>query len=156
MNDKVIRFLLIVSLYGILGSSPSAVRPAIPLTILALTLFCFGKKMFSVMMFPLSLLIFMIPLPTVFQTRIGVPLRTVSTGVGEFILRLLGVSVFVEGNIIDLGIIQLQVVEACSGLRYILPLLALGVVSSIFLNISAGSKFSLSFQLSRPRFSRTL
>jgi exosortase D (VPLPA-CTERM-specific) len=52
----------------------------------------------------------------------------VSTGVGEFILRLLGVSVFVEGNIIDLGIIQLQVVEACSGLRYILPLLALGVV----------------------------
>ena len=125
-------FFLIISLYGILGSSPSAVRPAIPLTILTLTLFCFGKKMFRIMAFPLALLIFMIPLPTVFQTRIGVPLQTVSTGVGEFILRLLGVSVFVEGNIIDLGIIQLQVVEACNGLRYILPLLALGVVFVYF------------------------
>jgi exosortase D (VPLPA-CTERM-specific) len=128
IGSLLLVFFLIVSLYGILGSSPSAVRPAIPLTILALTLFCFGKKMFRVIAFPLALLIFMIPLPTVFQTRIGVPLQTVSTGVGEFILRLLGVSVFVEGNIIDLGTIQLQVVEACSGLRYILPLLALGVV----------------------------
>jgi exosortase D (VPLPA-CTERM-specific) len=120
--------LLIISLYGILGSSPSAVRPALPLILLAIILFCYGTEVFKVLAFPLSLLIFMIPLPTVFQTRIGVPLQAVSTGLGEFILRLLGVSVFVEGNIIDLGIIQLQVVEACSGLRYILPLLALGVV----------------------------
>jgi exosortase D (VPLPA-CTERM-specific) len=124
IGSLLLVFFLIASLYGILGSSPSAVRPAIPLTILALTLFCFGKKIFRVMVFPLSLLIFMIPLPTVFLTKIGVPLQAVSTGLGEFILRLLGV----EGNIIDLGIIQLQVVEACSGLRYILPLLALGVV----------------------------
>jgi exosortase D (VPLPA-CTERM-specific) len=124
--------LLIVSLYGILGSSPSAVRPAIPLTVLTLTLFCFGKTMFRVLVFPLSLLIFMIPLPTVLQTGIGVPLQTISTNMGEIILRLLGVSVFVEGNVIDLGAIQLQVVEACSGLRYILPLLALGVVFVYF------------------------
>jgi exosortase D (VPLPA-CTERM-specific) len=120
--------LLGISMYGTLGSSPSAVRPAMPLILLAITLFCYGTEVFRVLAFPLTLLIFMIPLPTVFQTKIGVPLQAVSTGVGEFILRLLGVSVFVEGNIIDLGIIQLQVVEACSGLRYILPLLALGVV----------------------------
>jgi exosortase D (VPLPA-CTERM-specific) len=124
--------LLIISMYGILGSSPSAVRPAMPLILLGIILFCYGTEVFRVLAFPLTLLIFMIPLPTVFQTRIGVPLQTVSTGVGEFILRLLGVSVFVEGNIIDLGIIQLQVVEACSGLRYILALLALGVVFVYF------------------------
>jgi exosortase D (VPLPA-CTERM-specific) len=58
----------------------------------------------------------------------GVPLQLLSTKLGELILRLLGVTVFVEGNIIDLGVTQLQVVDACSGLRYILPLFALGVV----------------------------
>ncbi len=119
---------LVFSLYGVLGSSPSAVRPTIPLIILSLILFCYGREMLKTLTFPVALLVFMIPLPTLVQTQIGVPLQLVSTKLGEYILRLLGVSVFVEGNIIDLGIIQLQVVEACSGLRYILPLLALGVV----------------------------
>ena len=128
----ILVLFMIISLYGILGSSPSAVRPAIPLTILTLTLFCFGKTMFRVLVFPLSLLVFMIPLPTVLQTGIAVPLQNISTDIGEIILRLFGVSVFVEGNVIDLGVIQLQVVEACSGLRYILPLLALGVVFVYF------------------------
>jgi exosortase D (VPLPA-CTERM-specific) len=33
-----------------------------------------------------------------------------------------------EGNVIDLGPIQLQVVEACSGLRYLFPLAALALI----------------------------
>ena len=41
-------------------------------------------------------------------------------------LRGLGISVFLEGNVIDLGIYKLQVVEACSGLRYLYPLMSIG------------------------------
>lgn len=125
-------FFLIVSVYGILGSSPSAVRPAIPLIILSITLFCFGWEMFKVLAFPLSMLIFMIPLPTLFGTVVGIHLKTISTLLGKAILVLAGISVFVEGNVIDLGVTQLQVVDACSGLRYILPLLALGVLFAYF------------------------
>ena len=88
--------------------------------------------MFKKLAFPLSLFIFMIPLPTVFGTKIGVYLKLISTKLGELILRIFGVSVFVEGNIIDLGVTQLQVVDACSGLRYILPLLALGLLFAYF------------------------
>lgn len=123
---------LAFSLYGVLGSSPSAVRPAIPLVILSLILFCYGRQMLKVLAFPVALLVFMIPLPTLVQNQIGFPLQLLSTQLGEYILRLTGVTVFVEGNIIDLGVTQLQVVEACSGLRYMLPLLALGVVFSHF------------------------
>jgi exosortase D (VPLPA-CTERM-specific) len=127
-----VAFLLVVSVYGILGSSPSAVRPAVPLALLAITLFCFGTAVFRPLFFPFFLLIFMIPLPTVVETRIGVPLKIVSTRLGEGLLKSADVSVFVEGNVIDLGVTQLQVVDACSGLRYILPLLALGVIFAYF------------------------
>ncbi|MFX8824946.1 archaeosortase/exosortase family protein, partial [Acinetobacter baumannii] len=39
-----------------------------------------------------------------------------------------GISVFVEGNVIDLGSYQLQVADACSGLRYLFPLMTIGLI----------------------------
>jgi len=123
---------LLISAYGIMGSSPSAVRPAMPFVVLSLTLFCFGSSFFRIFAFPLSFLFFMIPLPTIVQTWIGLPLKAISTKLGEIILRISGIPVFVEGNIIDLGVMELQVVDACSGLRYILPLFALGIIFAHF------------------------
>ena len=38
------------------------------------------------------------------------------------LIRLFGISVYLEGNVIDLGTYKLQVVDACSGLRYLFPL----------------------------------
>ena len=38
----------------------------------------------------------------------------------------------VSGNVIDIGVTQLQVVDACSGLRYLFPLIALGMVYVYF------------------------
>jgi exosortase D (VPLPA-CTERM-specific) len=132
IGGKFFFIFLIVSLYGILGSSPSAVRPAIPLIILSIILFCFGWEMFKVLSFPLAMLIFMIPLPTLYGAVIGVHLKTISTILGKAFLDLAGITAFVEGNVIDLGVTQLQVVDACSGLRYVLPLLALGTLFAYF------------------------
>ncbi|HVL01989.1 MAG TPA: VPLPA-CTERM-specific exosortase XrtD, partial [Dongiaceae bacterium] len=46
--------------------------------------------------------------------------------------RLFDISVYLEGNVIDLGSMKLQVVEACSGLRYLFPLMALSLILAIF------------------------
>jgi len=124
--------LLAMAVYGILGSSGSAVQPTIPLILLSIVLFCFGWQMFQTLFLPLAFLIFMIPLPPVVETKIGVPLKLISTKFGAAILRLFGIPVFVEGNVLDIGVTQLQVVDACAGLRFILPLLALGVVFAYF------------------------
>jgi exosortase D (VPLPA-CTERM-specific) len=43
---------------------------------------------------------------------------------------LFGVPVYLTGNVIDLGNYKLQVVEACSGLRYLYPLLSLGFLAA--------------------------
>ncbi len=71
-------------------------------------------------------LIFMIPLPNFLYFNLSSYLQLISSSFGVGMLRLLDVSVFLEGNIIDLGSYQLQVVEACSGLRYLFPLMSFG------------------------------
>ncbi len=43
-------------------------------------------------------------------------------------VRLFDISVFLEGNVIQLATMQLQVVEACSGLRYLFPLMVVGFI----------------------------
>ena len=47
-------------------------------------------------------------------------------------MRLFGVSVYLEGNVIDLGVYKLQVAEACDGLRYLFPLMTLGFIMAYF------------------------
>ena len=56
-------------------------------------------------------------------------------------LQLVGVTAFREGNVIDLGPIQLQVVEACSGIRYLLPLTSLRYSAPSLQVIGCGSEW---------------
>ncbi|MEY8882139.1 VPLPA-CTERM-specific exosortase XrtD [Donghicola sp. XS_ASV15] len=50
---------------------------------------------------------------------------------GVAIVRAFGVPVYLEGNIIDLGVYKLQVAEACSGLRYLFPILSFSYLFAI-------------------------
>lgn len=75
---------------------------------------------------PLLLLFFMVPLPEFLYQGLSAQLQLISSELGVWAIRLFGISVYLEGNIIDLGGYKLQVVEACSGLRYLFPLTTLG------------------------------
>ena len=77
------------------------------------------------MAFPLGYVLAMIPPPHMLQQSLSSSLQLISSALGVGCLQIIGVTAFREGNVIDLGPIQLQVVEACSGLRYLFPLLAL-------------------------------
>lgn len=78
--------------------------------------------------FPLFYLLTMIPLPDFLYQRLSGQLQLISSALGVGCLQFVGVTAFREGNVIDLGPIQLQVVEACSGLRYLFPLAALALI----------------------------
>lgn len=71
-------------------------------------------------------LIFMLPLPQFLYLNVSTQLQLLSSQIGVEFIQLAGVPVFLDGNIIDLGIYQLQVAEACSGLRYLFPLFSFG------------------------------
>ncbi len=74
----------------------------------------------------LAMLVFLVPLPVLIQYKLSSGLQFISTDIAAFVLRAVGVPVFVEGNVIDMGVSKLQVVEACSGLRYLFPLMTFG------------------------------
>ena len=59
-------------------------------------------------------------------------LQLISSELGVYVIRLFQIPVYQEGNVIDLGLYKLQVVEACSGLRYLYPLLSLGFLAAYF------------------------
>ncbi len=80
---------------------------------------------------PVLHLVFMLPLPQVLYWKLTIFLQTVSSELGVWFVSLMGVPVFLEGNIIDLGVFKLQVAEACSGLRYLFPILSFSYLFSI-------------------------
>jgi exosortase D (VPLPA-CTERM-specific) len=96
--------------------------------VLALT----GWRVFRLLWVPLLTLIFMVPLPEFLYENFSAELQLLSSRIGVWLMRLAGVSVYLEGNVIDLGTYKLQVAEACSGLRYLFPLMTIGFLIAYF------------------------
>ena len=80
---------------------------------------------------PVFHLIFMLPLPQVLFWKLTIALQTISSVIGVWIVSQAGVAVYLEGNVIDLGVYKLQVAEACSGLRYLFPILSFSYLFAI-------------------------
>lgn len=110
------------------------------LMLLGLCWLFLGQKLVRALGFVFLLLFTMMPLPQFLNNRLTVQLQLLATRLGEALIRLMGMSVYREGNIIDLGFMQLQVVEACSGLRYLFPLIVLSLVLTYFTRLRLWQK----------------
>lgn len=128
----LLTFGLMLSVVGNLAGLYLLVQFGMVLVIAGLAWALTGTPAFRVIAVPLALLIFMIPLPQFFLTEISSRLQLLSSQLGVAFIRLFGISVFLEGNVIDLGVMKLQVVEACAGLRYLFPLMTLGFIAAYF------------------------
>ncbi|MFK8035571.1 MAG: VPLPA-CTERM-specific exosortase XrtD [Hyphomicrobiales bacterium] len=80
---------------------------------------------------PVLHLIFMLPLPQILYWKLQIGLQGISSVLGVWFVDLVGIPVFLDGNIIDLGVYKLQVAEACSGLRYLFPILSFSYLFAI-------------------------
>lgn len=83
---------------------------------------------------PLAFLLFAVPLPSTVHVLLSLRLQLLSSEIGAWLLQLAGVTVFLDGNVIDLGVYKLQVAEACSGLSYLFPLSAFGFLCAWLYN----------------------
>jgi exosortase D (VPLPA-CTERM-specific) len=85
----------------------------------------FGRSGLKTAWVPLVFLVFMVPFPNFILNNLSSKLQLISSWLGVEFIRACDIMVFLEGNVIDLGGYKLQVVEACSGLRYLFPLASL-------------------------------
>ncbi|MFY9894939.1 MAG: VPLPA-CTERM-specific exosortase XrtD [Xanthobacteraceae bacterium] len=89
-----------------------------------------GYSLLRVTLFPIVFLLFAIPLPYFVDSVLTLQLQLVSSELGVFMIQLFQIPVYLDGNIIDLGTSRLLVAEACSGLRYLYPLLCLSFLAA--------------------------
>jgi len=127
----VILIALGVAVFGNLARIPDIVTYAMILWVGGVVLAVFGWDRGRLHQLPVLHLIFMLPLPQFLYWQMTIFLQWVSSALGVWFISLAGVSVYLEGNVIDLGVYKLQVAEACSGLRYLFPILSFSYLFSI-------------------------
>jgi exosortase len=76
-------------------------------------------------------LIFMFPLPGFLDAKLLAPLQKLATVSSTYCLQTLGLAASFEGNRIEIGEMQMGVVEACSGLRMLTIFVALAVAITL-------------------------
>lgn len=119
---------LFIGLVGTLSAVYTVTQYAFLIALIGLVWSYVGSRAMLFFWVPLGILIFMIPLPQFLYANLSQKLQLISSSIGVEVIRLFGVSVFLEGNVIDLGTYKLQVVDACSGLRYLFPLMSFGFI----------------------------
>ncbi len=120
------------SYLGTLGAELFLQRTAVLITLLGVILVFGGVALVRELAFPLLLLPFMIPLPTLIYTRITFPLQIFASVVAENILNLIDIPTLRDGNVLELPSQKLNVAEACSGIRSLLSLTFLSLVYAYF------------------------
>ena len=125
---------LVVAIFGNLVKIPDIVTYAFILWVGGMVLLSFGFSRGIVFWTGVLHLVYMLPLPQFLYWQLTIWLQLVSSEIGVWVIRAMGIPVFLEGNVIDLGVYKLLVAEACSGLRYLFPILSFSYVFCVLYN----------------------
>ncbi|UCE66721.1 MAG: exosortase/archaeosortase family protein [Candidatus Zixiibacteriota bacterium] len=126
-----------VYILGIASSEHFTTRVSMLMMIAGISLYYIGEANFKKVWFSFAFLIFMVPVPAVVYYSATFPMQLFASKVSEVFLHVLGVPLVRHGNILNLPGYSLEVVEACSGLRSLVSLLAL---SSLYGHLTLSGK----------------
>jgi exosortase len=111
---------------GSLGAELFLTRISIIGTICGLIVYFSGWRLLRAMAFPLAFLLFAIPIPAIIYNEIVFPLQFIASRFATGFLEMLNLfPIMREGNVLIMPGMRLEVVEACSGIRSLMSLLAL-------------------------------
>ena len=124
--------ILIVAVFFRYLSSLAAelftMRGSMVLAIAGLVVYAWGVRQVIHWWLPFTLIVLSIPLPSVVLGSLALPLQFKATQMGAALLEWRQVPLRLSGNVLQLPGRTLFVTEACSGLRSLTALLALGVL----------------------------
>jgi exosortase len=124
----VIALATLMYLAGSVGADLFLQRSSFVVMLAGAVLFVAGPIALRLVLFPLTLLLLMIPLPGILFNAIAFPLQLFAAQVASRVLELCDVPVFREGNVMHLAAASLDVEEACSGIRSLMSLTTLSIV----------------------------
>ena len=124
-------FSVVLIIVGELGSVRALMFLGIWGCAVGMCVILYGKRTRH-LAFPLLILFFIVPLPPFVNQVLTFKLKMAASKLSVWMLRVVGVSVVLEGNIIDLGVDKLQVADACSGLRYFMPMILMALLVAYF------------------------
>lgn len=112
---------------GQLGSVVTLQEMSLLVTITGLVLLVFGRTMLREVSFPLAYLLFMIPVWEPLTRRLHAPFQDLSAQLAVTLLQTIGVPVNLDGLFIRLPNVTLEVAQACSGVNFVVAIVALGL-----------------------------
>jgi exosortase len=128
---------------GILGADLFLQRTSFVVLAAGIVWLLLGRPMLRSVRFVLFVLLLAIPLPTIIYNKITFPLQLLASSFASSILPLAGVPVLRDGNVIQLPVMQLEVAEACSGIRSLMSLFTVAVIYGYFLERSTARRWIL-------------
>ena len=123
----ILAFGLIALVLGTISTALFLSRISFLLLISGMVVFLAGWECLAAISFPLAILVLMIPSSTLLD-QITFPLQILASKTATFLLTIIGIPVYREGNIILLPSARLEVAEACSGVRSLFSLITLTVI----------------------------
>lgn len=141
----VLIFALLVGLLGNIAQIEKIVAVALIIWVGGMVLVSFGWARGKQFWPPVVHLAFMMPLPFFLYWKISIALQGISAELGVALIQMMGIPVFLDGHIIDLGAYKLHVAEACSGLRYLFPILSFTYLFAVLYQGSMWHKAILLF-----------
>jgi exosortase len=124
----VIAISLTMLLVGTFGAELFLSRVSLIFLLAGGVVFFVGWEMFRAVLFPLSFLVLMVPIPAIVFSQITLPLQILASKLAAGTLPICGVPVLREGNIINLPAMPLEVAQACSGIRSLMSLTTLAIM----------------------------
>lgn len=118
---------LLVLAIGQTGGINALQQISLLITLPGMILFLFGKSVLKALLLPITFLLFMIPIWEVVTDPLHVPFQAFSANLGVVLLRVVGIPVFQDGVFIHLPNITLEVARACSGVNYLIAVLATSI-----------------------------
>jgi exosortase len=119
---------LCLLIIGQMGAELFLARFSLLILLAGLIVLFSGWPLLRAVAFPLAFLLLMIPIPTILFNQITFPLQLLASQISAFVLPLFGVPTLLEGNIIHIPTMPLEVAEACSGIRSLMSLITLSII----------------------------
>jgi exosortase len=138
LGAVVVAFAVLMLWAGTAGAELFTQRTSLVVLLAGVGLYFWGWRVLRAVAVPLALLALAIPIPAIVFNKIAFPLQLFASQCAVWVMRLVGIPVLRDGNVIELFPLgatttkKLEVVEACSGIRSLMTLVTLAVVFAYF------------------------